>query len=98
MVRAAAPFASSPGKLRERCCAVFPLGATDTYVAIGSFNNFNPHMQNGTTFQNNEFWIGSISGSKKFVPTSRGVLDCKIVILSRFVALSVSLIQKVSLF
>ena len=59
------------------CCAVFPLGAADTYVAIGSFNNFNPKMQNGTTFQNNEYWIGSISDRNKFEPTSRGVLDCK---------------------
>ena len=54
---------------------MFPLGAADAYVAIGSFNNFNPKMQNGTTFQNNEYWVGTISDSNKFEPTSRGVLD-----------------------
>lgn len=32
-------------------------------------------MQNGTTFQNNEYWVGSIASSSKFKASSRGVLD-----------------------
>ena len=71
------PLRLLPASSEKLLRAVFPLGAADTYVAIGSFNNFNPKMQNGTTFQNNEYWIGSISDRNKFEPTSRGVLDCK---------------------
>ena len=56
------------------CPDVFPLGDEGLFVALGSFNNFNPKMYNGTTFQNNEYWVGSIHNNT-FLPAYRGVLD-----------------------
>jgi hypothetical protein len=30
---------------------------------------------NGTRYQNNEYWVGDIVDSRTFAPTSRGILD-----------------------